>query len=385
VVPQNAPIGDRSLDPIAACRVVYLAEADGRHPATHRYLSGLALAGRIAALKRCEFVGPYDVSASLGKQLYFVTNETLIGRNRALQLGIESEDDLFGGAAPYGFVATKSIGHPLIANAAAVPAGWSKDFANEVSQAVLVGFSSFSLADAHRAGLSLLGRGPFRLKPGAAEGGLEQVVVSRVADLEAAIDGLKQAEIERCGVVLEEELVDTITCSVGRVKIGDMLATYCGTQQLTRNNAGATAYGGSTLFVARGDFDNLLESDIAPNDRLAVAQARLYDGAAFRHFPGLIASRRNYDIVQGQDVDGQHRSAVLEQSWRLGGSTGAEVVALEAFAAEPRLKAVRAACVEAYGENPAIPADALIYFHGDDPDVGPLTKYARVEARHHAL
>jgi Protein of unknown function (DUF3182) len=384
-VPQDAHIGDRSLDPIAACRVVYLAEPEGQHPATHRYLSGLALARRIAGLKRCEFAGPYDVSISLAKPLYFVTNETLIGRNRARQLGIESENDLFGGVAPYGFVATKSISHPLIGNAAAVPVGWSKDFADEVSNAVLVGFSSFGLADAHRAALSLLGRGPFRLKPGAAEGGLEQVVVSRAADLEAAIDGLKQEEIERCGVVLEEDLVDTITCSVGRVKVGDLLATYCGTQQLTRNNAGATAYGGSTLFVVRGDFEDLLAADIAPNDRLAVVQARLYDRAAFRHFSGLIASRRNYDVVQGLDVDGQRRSAVLEQSWRLGGSTGAEVVALEAFAAEPRLKAVRAACVEAYGKNPVVPGDALIYFHGDDPGVGPLTKYARVEARHHAL
>jgi len=42
--------------------------------------------------------------------------------------------------------------------------------------------------------------------------------------------------------------------------------------------------------------------------------ARLYDGAAFRHFPGLIASRRNYDVVQGLNINGQLRSAVLEQS-----------------------------------------------------------------------
>ncbi len=384
-MPQDAHVGDHSLDPMAACRAVYFAQEEGKHTAGHRYLSGLALARRIAALKRCEFAGFYDFSGSPGKPLYFVASETLIGRNRALQLGIESENDLFGGVVPHGFVATKSIGHPLIASAAAVPPGWSNDFANEVCDAVLVGFTAFCVEDAHRAGLSLLERGPVRLKPGAAEGGLEQAVVSCVADLEAAIDRLKQQEIERCGIVLEEDLADTITCSVGRVKVGDLLVTYCGTQQLTQNNAGGTAYGGSTIFVVRGDFEDLLQSPIAPADRLAVKQARLYDAAAFRHFPGLIASRRNYDVVQGLNINGQLRSAVLEQSWRLGGSTGAEVVALEAFAAEPRLKAVRAACIEAYGKSPVIPADALIYFQGDDPAVGPLTKYARVEARHYAL
>ena len=42
-------------------------------------------------------------------------------------------------------------------------------------------------------------------------------------------------------------------------------------------------------------------------------------------FPGLFASRCNYDVVTGADGVGKHHSGVLEQSWRAGGASGAEI------------------------------------------------------------
>ena len=77
----------------------------------------------------------------------------------------------------------------------------------------------------------------------------------------------------------------------------------------------------------------------------------------------------------------QLRSGVLEQSWRIGGASGAEVAALEAFRAEPALRAVRAATVELYGQDvPPPPAHATVYFRGVDEKDGPMTKYALVES-----
>jgi hypothetical protein len=108
------------------------------------------------------------------------------------------------------------------------------------------------------------------------------------------------------------------TYSVGQVRVDDLVATYCGTQSLTRNNHGDSVYGGSTLLVARGDFDALLTLDLAPFARRAIAQARVYDEAALRCFPGLFASRRNYDVANGIDAHGRQCSGVLEQSWRVG-------------------------------------------------------------------
>jgi hypothetical protein len=108
---------------------------------------------------------------------------------------------------------------------------------------------------------------------------------------------------------------------------------------------------------------------------MAVVQACRYDTAAKACFPGIILSRRNYDVAQGVGADGRRRSGVLEQSWRLGGASGAEVAALEIFQAAPDVKAVHADCFEVYGAGHEPPPDATVYFHGHDATVGPLTKY----------
>ncbi len=110
-----------------------------------------------------------------------------------------------------------------------------------------------------------------------------------------------------------------------------------------------------------------------------MAQARAYDAAVAECFPEMFASRRNYDVVQGLDAAGRRRSGVLEQSWRIGGASGAEIAALEAFRADPALRAVRAATVEVYGEGSAPPPHATVYFRGTDERVGFITKYTLVE------
>jgi hypothetical protein len=70
---------------------------------------------------------------------------------------------------------------------------------------------------------------------------------------------------------------------------------------------------------------------------------------------------------------------VLEQSWRVGGATGPEIAALEAFRSQPQRALVRAASVEIYGDSPEPPAHATVYYRGTDPRVGLLTKYTVIE------
>ena len=66
---------------------------------------------------------------------------------------------------------------------------------------------------------------------------------------------------------------------------------------------------------------------------------------------------------------------MLEQSWRLGGASAAEIVALEAFSRDPALDAVRASTHEVHGECD-LPSGAIVQFEGMDERVGPITKYA---------
>jgi len=124
----------------------------------------------------------------------------------------------------------------------------------------------------------------------------------------------------------------------------------------------------------------LLALGFPADARLAIAQARTYDEAVARSFPGFFASRRNYDVVKGFDSRQRSWSGVLEQSWRLGGASSAEALALQAFRAQPELRAVDASCTELYGAHDVPPADALIYFDGVDPHAGPMTKYAQVRS-----
>src|SRR5262245_12744632 len=113
-----------------------------------------------------------------------------------------------------------------------------------------------------------------------------------------------------------------------------------------------------------------------PN-RFAVTQARRYDEAT-SVYPGFVASRRNYDIGEGIDAEGRPRSGVLEASWRVGGATGAEVLALTAFKQDPSLHVIDVSHIEEFGQNRRAPDGATVLFEGDDPRDGPMLRYTIV-------
>jgi uncharacterized protein DUF3182 len=128
--------------------------------------------------------------------------------------------------------------------------------------------------------------------------------------------------------------------------------------------------------VVRGGFDALRASDLSPERRHAVDLAQAYDAAAFAAYPAAFASRRNYDVLYGVDAKGRSRAGVLEQSWRIGGASGAEVIAFEAFKRDAARTHVRCATVEIYDDACTVPPNAFLYYRGVDEHVGPLTKYA---------
>lgn len=380
--PQDLQPADSSRpDPDAAigAGVVLLRNAGDGFGCRYEREARRCLAERLAGLKGLAFVGEGTLDGRAGPGCYFVPDDTLTCA-QAERLGIRSEHDLFGGVVPHPFVATKAITQPLIDREADAPEGWSMRFHEDAPHAVLRGFTVFSAADAQRAAARLLRIGPFRTKPVRATGGRGQAVVRDLDALQAQLDAIDPASLARDGLVLEENLDRVETLSIGRVVVGELVASYYGRQRLTTDNTGEEAYGGSTLTLVRGDFDGLAGACPDEATRIALAQARSYDARARESFPGLLLSRSNYDVAQGVDAGGRPRSGVLEQSWRLGGATPAEVVALEALRAEPGLRWVRASCHEVYGACTP-PADALVLFSGEDGSVGRITLYAVVEDR----
>ena len=338
-----------------------------------------ALAERLAALLGLSYGGDYDPARRYDAQPYLVPSGTVVGLPAAHELGLAGDDDLFGGVVPHAFVETKAITHPLVRPDAAAPVGWSRDFGVQVKGSVLAGYSVFSLEDARDAGRRLLHEGPLRIKPVRATGGRGQQRVDDIDSLDQALVALDEQEIARYGLVLEAHLERVTTFSVGQIRVGQRLASYYGTQRLTRDNTGNEVYGGSDLVVVDGDFEALLALELPETTRLAVSQAQVYDEAASRCYRQFFASRRNYDIAQGIDGRGQPRSGVLEQSWRIGGASSAEIAALEAFAQGRTATPVRASSLELYGEQQEPPAGASVLYRGEDAEVGFITKCVRVQ------
>ena len=343
----------------------------------HEVERNIAVARMIAELMGWEFAGECQDKQTSTSQPYLVPHKTIVGLDKAARLGIHSVEDLYGGVVPYGYQATKSITHGLIGSGASQPAGWSRAFARATRDAVLPGYTVFSIADAHTAANSLLTHGPVRVKKALASGGQGQYVVRTIDEMVITIKNIKPYELACFGLILEQNLNDEVTQSVGQVRVNGFLASYYGTQRVTANNQGIPCYGGSDLVIIRGGYDRLLRLSIPENLHLAVVQAATYDRAT-RYYPDILASRRNYDVGQGTDSRGNFLSGVLEQSWRIGGASGPEIAALQVFKGDPELQMVHASSFEKYGENVEVPANSFVHFHGIAPDSGPMTIYTVV-------
>lgn len=341
---------------------------------THRML-----ARWLAQILGLEFAGDYDPQVHGQDELYLLPTQTIVGPDAARQLRIAGPDDLWGGYVEHDFIATKAITHGLLNKNAVAPPGWAPLFSKRVRNVVLDGLSVFSPNDARPAAAHLLYSGPIRMKPIHACAGRGQQVIE---SLEHFDEVLAQPDVARqfnTGVVLEQDLQRVVTHSAGQSFIAGHVLSYCGQQYLTEDSCGEKVYGGSELLVVQGGYPQLLALQLPQEVRLAVQQAQVFDAAADEAYPRFFASRRNYDIAQGLDAEGRQRSGVLEQSWRMGGASSAEVAALQAFVNDPGIRAIRVCAMETYVDQP-LPADAIEVYRGPAENGDFLLKYVTVKS-----
>jgi hypothetical protein len=358
--------------------VVYFSKLGGRLRA-HQKIMLDADAKAIARLKRYDFRGCHDGAHDYRAPVFFVPDDTLLS-DEASSLGIRSCHDLYGGVVPHPFVKTKAITHELVDHDAERPQGWSAAFAEKVRDIVLPGYTVFSMHDAHVAAKRMLGRGSVRAKNPLGASGKGQTLVNTLNELDAVLEQIPAEQMATYGLVLEEDLRQVSTLSVGHIALDPLRITYYGTQRTTTDNEGRSVYGGSDLICVRGGWEALDALPMRPEMRAGVAKARRYD-EAMRAYPGFIASRRNYDVGQGIDSEGRHRLGVFESSWRIGGASPAELLALTAFAQDPSAQVIEAAHVADFGQHREAPAGAVVHFDGDDPQAGPLIRYTKVTRR----
>ncbi|WP_223432841.1 DUF3182 family protein [Pseudomonas sp. GL-B-26] len=345
----------------------------------HEVETNRALARWLAQILGLKYGGSYDPELHNGRDLYLLPTQTLVGVAAARQLGVKGPEDLWGGYVDHDFICTKAISHGLRNKDAHAPEGWSPLFSERVRSVVLDGLSVFSMDDARPAAEHLLYSGPIRIKPIHACAGRGQEVIKSLDQFDAILARPDAKTLFTEGVVLEQDLDHVITHSVGQSFIGDTVLSYCGDQYLTEDGQGEQVYGGSNLLVVRGHYDDLLELELPDDVQLAIRQAQVFDRAADEAYPGFYASRRNYDIAQGVDSNGKQRSGVLEQSWRMGGASSAEVAALQSFVNDPGMRAIRVSSVETYIDQP-LPADAIEVYRGPAQNSDFLLKYVTVKS-----
>lgn len=356
----------------APTRVVAPPNPHDLHDAAHDRITRQAQARRIADLLAL----PFASEAGAGSA-YLVPADTL-AEAEALRHGVTGPSQLYGGVVPFAFVATKAVTHPLLHPGAAAPQGWNPALGVRLAGSTVSGITAYDAADARAAARRLLDQGPIRIKDVRATAGLGQTVARTVAEIDAALAERDPEVIAGDGIVIEENLIAPRTLSVGTTEIGGDRIAYWGVQRLVRAPSGEEVYGGSDLLVVQGDYAALLAFALPDEARTAIALARTYEAEVFAAYPGLYASRRNYDVIIGEGADGRPRAGVLEQSWRIGGASGAEIAALEAFRADRTPRLVRSETMEIRSLDAPVPEDATLYYRDHDPAAGPLTKYARI-------
>jgi Protein of unknown function (DUF3182) len=355
--------------------VVYSSRLGG-HMYAHERVTLSVVAEAIAQIKGAKFAGLYDSANRYSGNVFFVPDDTLV-LDEASCLGIRLPTDLFGAVVPYPFAKTKAITHQLVDPSADRPEGWSSAYAEMVQGVVLPGYTVFSVDDARTAAGRLFSSGPIRIKEPLAAGGAGHTVAATIDEVEAFLEAFPEAAIASHGLVIESNLRDVTTVSIGQITIDDMTIAYHGKQRVVTNNAGCRVYGGSALVCVRGGWKALARLPVPGAVRLAAAQAKLYEDA-MSEYPGFMVSRRNYDVAQGLDGKGRRRSGVLESSWRSGGASTAELAALREFARDPTLQVVEACAVKLFGRGHEAPPNAVVHYRGDDPEDGPITRYTMV-------
>jgi hypothetical protein len=373
---EDAPMHTPSTETPATV-VVYRCSAKGGR-ARHERDTQRALAGRLATLLGANRCVDFEIARARPPQPYFVPDDTL-SLDAAQEIGITTDDDLFGGVVPFPFVATKVVVHGLPPGAQAKPAGWQDALGDRLRHLVLPGYSAFTRDDAHAAAALLWNGGSIRLKRPSGIGGTGQAVITDRHELDLQLNEIGDAALTTDGVVLERNLPSITTFSVGDLRVRAHRASYYGVQRLTRNNRGDVVYGGSDLVVVRGRLDALEHTSMPDETRAAVQCAREFDAVIQSAFPAFFASRRNYDLASGIDDNGHCYRGVLEQSWRIGGASGAEIGALQAFVDDPALTTVRASTFEIYGEPAELSDGACIVYQGVDAHSGLVTKFYTVK------
>ena len=303
---------------------------------SHEARTRTGIATKLAELKGFEFAGEYDRGTRYGGSVVFRAKRRAGGHRsgggarhprRGRSVRRRGPSCLRGDKGDHAS-AVRRAGARSRGLGPGVPASGGRRGARRIR--------AFEPEDALRAGASLLERGPVRVKRATGIGGRGQYVVKGTDDLAEVLGAIDADELSTSGVVIEENLDEVTTYSVGQVRVGRSR------RHLLRHAAADDATTGAQKSTAAPT----CSSCEATSTRCCASRWRNPSGSRSRRpasttplptraSPGSSLRGAITTWCRGSmRADGSARG-VLEQSWRIGGASGAEIGALEAFRADP--------------------------------------------------
>lgn len=258
------------------------------------------------------------------------------------------------------------------------PPAWNRPFAATTEDTGLPGFTVFSEQDAHHALERLLDEGHVaRGKRAAAAGGNDQFLLETPNDLKRVWDRVSTDELQKLGLVVEANMRPGFNViAAGQTLLNGIQVSFAGSVRELPAQADQRYFGGTDVVLTRGGFDSLTPYFRNDNETLnAIQKIAGFHNNARQHL-GLIASRSAYTVLSGTAHNDKNYSGVLEQSWRIGGSSGPEILAIQAFQDDPSLQAVNGVSRNLLGADATAPPNARVHYRGDDSFYGPVTVYS---------
>lgn len=272
---------------------------------------------------------------------YLVPASTL-STAEARKLGVSGEHDFYGGFVDHIQQVGKSILHPSSSRNA--PEFYSHEFSEEIGGLVLPGVTTFSKAEIIRGFQSLASRNiEARLKMPSESDGNGQSVIKSEEDLTQKLKDLDDKCLREHGIVLEQNLQDIRTISVGRAQIGSEMYSFIAHQKDGSGKQNEEINGsflGASLRVVRGGLNNLnILKDLDIDDHEAVEGAWKFD-ALYNKFMKPVSSRMSYDYLIGSDRYGARKGGITDITARLGGNCPALMVAIDKLKSDRSLSSI---------------------------------------------
>ena len=315
--------------------------------------------GHLAKIQGIEFTGEYTDSQLDTKHKYYVPAKTLQSEI-AEELGIRTSQDLYGGVVEHHIFATKAILHPTLYPNSPKPNVYPANFTTRIVEMglVLPGYTTFdpSFNEAQEIFNRLQQQGfNVRLKEPDQSDGDGQLRVADQSDLAKTIARYHPEYVVCKGIVLEANMEEATTVSVGQTTIAGRDYSHIAFQKDIRDK-GRTMYGGAVMRIFRKGLDHLAQNHFQESHiAIAVQQSYQMYEAYGDLDPKL--SRASFDILQGYDARGNFSSGVTDQTFRLGGSSPAEVLAIEYLNTNPNADFIDAEVTLDY--DPKLPIEKL--------------------------